>query len=67
LSLRSFPSSSAVDLHEGRLGACPDHYMVGDVAAESFGQGVGAGQRRGEFSRPTFIALCLMNLLPIPA
>jgi len=42
--------------------------MVGEVATESFGQGVGAGLSAvGSFLALISIALCIMNLLPIPA
>jgi regulator of sigma E protease len=42
--------------------------MVGDVAAEGFGQSVGAGVSAvASFLALLSVALCLMNLLPIPA
>jgi regulator of sigma E protease len=42
-------------------------YMVGDVAAQSFGQSVGTGfSTAGRFLSLISIALCFMNLLPLP-
>jgi regulator of sigma E protease len=43
-------------------------YMVGDIAAEGFGQGFGAGFTAiASFLSLISISLCIMNLLPIPA
>jgi regulator of sigma E protease len=42
-------------------------YMVGDVATESFGRGIGIGLRSiADFLALISIALCVMNLLPLP-
>jgi len=42
-------------------------YMVGDIAAEGFGQSFGAGLRSMmEFLALISVALCVMNLLPLP-
>ncbi len=69
LSLRSFSLLfRGVDLTKAVSGPVRITYMVGDVAAESFGQGVGAGVSAvASFLALLSIALCLMNLLPIPA
>jgi regulator of sigma E protease len=41
--------------------------MVGDVAAEGFGQSIGAGlSSMANFLALISIALCIMNLLPLP-
>ncbi|MFQ3547212.1 MAG: PDZ domain-containing protein, partial [Termitinemataceae bacterium] len=43
-------------------------YMVGDIAAEGFGQSVGTGFIAiASFLSLISISLCIMNLLPIPA
>jgi len=42
-------------------------YMMGDMAAQGFGQGMGTGLRSmAEFLALISIALCVMNLLPLP-
>ena len=42
-------------------------YMVGDIAAEGFGRSFGAGLRSMmEFLALISVALCVMNLLPLP-
>jgi regulator of sigma E protease len=42
-------------------------YMMGDMATESFGQGIGTGLRSfADFIAIISIALCVMNLLPLP-
>ena len=57
-----------VDLTKAVSGPVRITYMVGDVAAESFGQGIGAGiSAVASFLALLSIALCLMNLLPLPA
>ncbi|OHE66495.1 MAG: RIP metalloprotease RseP [Treponema sp. GWB1_62_6] len=57
-----------VDLTKAVSGPVRITYMVGDVAAESFGQGIGAGiSAVASFLALLSIALCLMNLLPVPA
>jgi regulator of sigma E protease len=41
--------------------------MVGDVAAEGFGQSIGTGlSATANFLALISIALCIMNLLPLP-
>ncbi len=69
LSLRSFSLLfRGVDLTKAVSGPVRITYMVGDVAAEGFGQGVGAGVSAvASFLALLSVALCLMNLLPIPA
>jgi len=57
-----------IDLTKAVSGPVRITYMVGEVATESFGQGVGAGLSAvGSFLALISIALCIMNLLPIPA
>jgi regulator of sigma E protease len=56
-----------IDLTQAVSGPVRITYMLGDVAAEGFGQSFGAGI----FSMANFlalisIALCIMNLLPLP-
>jgi regulator of sigma E protease len=42
-------------------------YMVGDIATEGFNQGIGAGiSSMANFLSLISIALCIMNLLPLP-
>lgn len=69
LSLRSFALLfRGVDLTKAVSGPVRITYMVGDVAAEGFGQSVGAGVSAvASFLALLSVALCLMNLLPIPA
>jgi regulator of sigma E protease len=69
LSLRSFSLLfRGVDLTKAVSGPVRITYMVGDVAAEGFGQSVGAGVSAvASFLALLSVALCLMNLLPIPA
>jgi len=41
--------------------------MVGDIATEGFNQGIGAGiSSMASFLSLISIALCIMNLLPLP-
>jgi regulator of sigma E protease len=56
-----------IDLTKAVSGPIRITYMVGEVAAEGFGRGVGTGLRSmGEFLALISIALCIMNLLPLP-
>ncbi len=56
-----------VDLTQAVSGPIRITYMVGDVAAEGFGQSFGLGIRTmANFLALISIALCIMNLLPIP-
>jgi regulator of sigma E protease len=67
LSLRSFTLLFKVDLTQAVSGPVRITYMVGDVAAEGFGQGLREGLiSMGNFLALISIALCIMNLLPIP-
>ena len=69
ISVRSFGLLfKGVDLTRAVSGPVRITYMVGDVAAESFGQGFGAGLSSVmSFLALISLALCIMNLLPIPA
>jgi regulator of sigma E protease len=56
-----------VDLTKAVSGPVRITYMVGDVAAEGFGQSIGAGiSSMANFLALISIALCIMNLLPLP-
>ena len=56
-----------IDLTQAVSGPVRITYMVGDVAAQGFGQGFGAGVRSmADFLALISIALCVMNLLPLP-
>jgi len=56
-----------IDLTEAVSGPVRITYMVGEVATEGFGQSFGAGLRSmGDFLALISIALCVMNLLPLP-
>jgi regulator of sigma E protease len=69
LSLRSLTLlfNRNIDLTQAVSGPVRITYMVGDVAAQGFGQGVREGLiSMGNFLALISIALCIMNLLPIP-
>jgi regulator of sigma E protease len=68
LSLRSLTLLfKGVDLTQAVSGPVRITYMVGDVAAQGFGQGLREGLiSMGNFLALISIALCIMNLLPIP-
>jgi regulator of sigma E protease len=56
-----------IDLTRAVSGPVRITYMVGDIAAEGFGQSFGAGLRSmADFLALISIALCVMNLLPLP-
>jgi regulator of sigma E protease len=56
-----------IDLTEAVSGPVRITYMVGDIATEGFGQSFGAGLRSMmEFLALISVALCVMNLLPLP-
>ncbi|MDR0584203.1 MAG: site-2 protease family protein [Treponema sp.] len=56
-----------IDLTQAVSGPVRITYMMGDVAAQSFGQGFGTGLRSmADFLALISIALCVMNLLPLP-
>ena len=56
-----------VDLTQAVSGPARITYMVGEVAAEGFGQSIGAGiSSMVSFLSLISIALCIMNLLPLP-
>ena len=56
-----------VDLTQAVSGPIRITYMVGDVAAAGFSQSVGAGiSSMASFLSLISIALCIMNLLPLP-
>ncbi|GHV77316.1 zinc metalloprotease [Spirochaetia bacterium] len=56
-----------IDLTQAVSGPVRITYMVGDIAAESFGQSIGAGfSTVANFLALISIALCIMNLLPLP-
>lgn len=69
LSLRSLTVLfKGVNLSKAVSGPVRITYMVGDIAAEGFGQGFGAGFTAiASFLSLISISLCIMNLLPIPA
>jgi regulator of sigma E protease len=56
-----------IDLTQAVSGPVRITYMVGDVAAEGFGRSVGTGiSSMVNFLALISIALCIMNLLPLP-
>ena len=56
-----------VDLTQAVSGPVRITYMVGDIAAEGFSQGLGVGiSSMVSFLSLISIALCIMNLLPLP-
>jgi regulator of sigma E protease len=56
-----------IDLAQAVSGPVRITYMVGDVAAEGFGQSFGAGiSSMVNFLSLISVALCVMNLLPLP-
>jgi regulator of sigma E protease len=56
-----------IDLTQAVSGPIRITYMLGDVAAEGFGQSIGAGlSSMANFLALISIALCIMNLLPLP-
>ena len=56
-----------VDLTQAVSGPIRITYMVGDIATEGFNQGFGAGlSSMAGFLSLISIALCIMNLLPLP-
>ncbi|MDR2618355.1 MAG: RIP metalloprotease RseP [Treponema sp.] len=68
VSLRSLALLfKGIDLTQAVSGPVRITYMVGDVAAEGFGQSFGAGiSSMANFLALISIALCIMNLLPLP-
>ena len=68
LTLRSFRLLfKGIDLTQAVSGPVRITYMMGDIAAEGFGQSVGVGLRSmANFLALISIALCIMNLLPLP-
>ncbi|MDR0473112.1 MAG: site-2 protease family protein [Treponema sp.] len=56
-----------IDLTKAVSGPVRITYMLGDAAAEGFGQGFGIGiSSMANFLALISIALCIMNLLPLP-
>ena len=56
-----------IDLTQALSGPVRITYMLGDVAATGFGQGVSTGlNAMGNFLALISVALCVMNLLPLP-
>jgi len=56
-----------IDLTQAVSGPVRITYMIGDMAAQGFGQGISSGLRSlAEFIALISIALCVMNLLPLP-
>jgi regulator of sigma E protease len=56
-----------IDLTQAVSGPIRLTYMVGDIAAEGCGQGIGTGlSSTANFLALISIALCIMNLLPLP-
>jgi regulator of sigma E protease len=56
-----------IDLTQAVSGPVRITYMVGDIAAEGFGQSIGTGiSSMANFLALISIALCIMNLLPLP-
>ncbi|MDR0998071.1 MAG: site-2 protease family protein [Treponema sp.] len=56
-----------IDLTQAVSGPVRITYMAGDIATEAFGQGIGTGFRSmANFLSLISIALCVMNLLPLP-
>jgi regulator of sigma E protease len=68
VSLRSFTLLfRGIDLTQAVSGPVRITYMVGDVATAGFGESVSTGLRSlGSFLSLISIALCVMNLLPLP-
>ena len=68
LTVRSFRLLfKGIDLTKAVSGPVRITYMMGDVAAEGFSQSAGAGFRSmANFLALISIALCIMNLLPLP-
>jgi regulator of sigma E protease len=68
ISLKSFGLLfKGIELTEAVSGPVRITYMVGDIATEGFGQSFGAGLRSMmEFLAIISVALCVMNLLPLP-
>ncbi|MDR0562852.1 MAG: site-2 protease family protein [Spirochaetaceae bacterium] len=68
ISVRSFALLfKGIDLTQAVSGPVRITYMVGDVATEGFGQSFADGLRSmANFLSLISIALCIMNLLPIP-
>jgi regulator of sigma E protease len=68
ISLRSLGLLfKGIELTEAVSGPVRITYMVGDIAAEGFGQSFGAGLRSlADFLALISVALCVMNLLPLP-
>ena len=58
---------SGIDISQAVSGPVRITYMVGDVATEGFSHGFGAGiSSLASFLALISIALCMMNLLPLP-
>jgi regulator of sigma E protease len=56
-----------IDLTKAVSGPVRITYMIGEMATQGFGQGLGIGLRSiAEFLALISIALCIMNLLPLP-
>ncbi|MCL2067187.1 MAG: RIP metalloprotease RseP [Treponema sp.] len=56
-----------IDLMQAVSGPVRITYMMGDLAAQGFGQSVATGLRSmAEFLALISVALCVMNLLPLP-
>ena len=56
-----------IDLTKAVSGPVRITYMIGETAAHGFGQSIASGLRAGaEFIALISIALCVMNLLPLP-
>jgi len=56
-----------IDLTSAVSGPVRITYMIGETAAHGFGQGISSGLRStAEFIALISIALCVMNLLPLP-
>jgi regulator of sigma E protease len=68
LSVKSFSLLfRGIDLTKAVSGPVRITYMVGDIATEGFGQSFGAGiSSMVNFLALISIALCIMNLLPLP-
>jgi regulator of sigma E protease len=68
VSIRSFGLLfRGIDLTQAVSGPVRITYMLGDAAAAGFGQSLGAGlNTMGNFLALISVALCVMNLLPLP-
>jgi len=56
-----------IDLTQAVSGPVRITYLMGDIAASGFGQSVGSGFRSfADFIALISVALCVMNLLPLP-